>query len=826
MVRSSRFPGQNSARFTPHSRVRVWRRLLSALVAAAMVLGLGVLTAPPASAQTPCADLHVTGFAVSPSQPIAGQVATVTVKILNSGTCVAQGFVSQWRQEPFAPAGPSAPVVDLAAGETATLDLNYTFPNAGNFESTIVIDTHNDVEETNEANNLQILPITVLSATVDLSVTSVTLNPVKPVRGRMSTATIVVSNSGNNAAKAFTVSWQPAWFTSPIVRQVNSLAAGASTTLSFTYTYPADGTFDSSVTVDSGGTVAETNEFNNTKNFQVVVEPPLADLTVINVDITPNNPVPGEPVTAVMTVKNIGNTAATSFRAQWQPWFFAPVLSTEVDGLAAGATTTVTFDYTFQFAAVFDGTATVDPLWAVPELNEFNNSLAVKVPIYPNAIDLTINDMYLSDRQSNATQGESATMNIVVANQGNTTSGPFLVDWNPDALYVISPSNQTLSKQVDDLGPGKTTIVSFRFSYPKAGTFSTLATVDSFNRVLETNEANNQKVVPVTVGPANIDLVVTSLTLTPAQPVRFSPTKAAITVKNSGTFPAGPFFVEWRLHAADKAFNPTAFVNGLNPGESQTVSLEGTYFDIGDITTTATVDVFNNVVEPGGGENNNVLSKGVTVVPPSATLEVSLDSMRSFADGDGGLAGTGEWNLILFAVLDPTATCSVLGQSIKGIACRTFGDDDVDDNSNVDLPDDRSITVKLTDFTPLVVATAVLEDDSPLGPQFLGFASALSPYPDFLTFGTQGFDGQQGDCNSAPKCFRANFKVVVQGTVPAALAKAKAKTSGDGPKITPAQQKVLTKFKTVLTQKSTQQKSGQKKAETSTKSGADTNVTR
>lgn len=781
-----------------------WRRLVAAVSSVALALGLGVLTATPAAAQTPCADLHVVAFTVAPGEPIEGQVATLTVKIRNSGTCVAQGFVTQWRQEPFGPAGPSAPVVDLAAGATVTLDLDYTFPRAGNFESTIVADSHNDVEETNEANNLQILPVTVLPATVDLSVTSVTLSPVHPVRGRTSTATVVVTNSGNSAAKAFTVSWQPAWFTSPIVRQANSLAAGASTTLTFTYTYPVDGTFDSSVTVDSGNTVAETNEFNNTKNFTVVVDPPLADLTVLNVDITPNNPVPGQVVTAKLTIKNIGNTDATSFRAQWQPWFLAPALSTEVPGLAAGATTTVSFDYTFPFAAVFEGTATVDPLFAVPELNEFNNSLAVRVPVAPNTIDLTITDMYV-DREGKPTQGEPTTMAIVVTNKGNTASGPFAVDWNPDALYVISPSNQTMTKQVNDLGPGQSTTVRFTYSYPKAGNFSTLATADSLNRVLETNEANNQRLLPLTVGPGNIDLRVTGFTLSPAQPVRFSPTKATITVQNTGTFPAGPSFVEWRLHAADKAFNPTAFVNGLNPGESQTVTLEGTYFDVGNVTTTATADVFNSVVEPNGGENNNTVSKQITVVPPSAVLEVSLDSMRSFADGDSGIfKGTGEWNPIVFAVLDPNASCTLFGQTVKGVACRTFADDDVDDNSTVNLPANRSITVKLTDFTPLVMATAVIEDDSPLPPQFLGFAAAFSPNPDFLTFGTQSVDGQQGDCDSAPRCFRASFKVRVVSKVPAAMAAAARATAagspaaGDGPRITKAQRTVLAKFKAVL----------------------------
>ena len=49
----------------------------------------------------------------------------------------------------------------------------------------------------------------------------------------------------------------------------------------------------------------------------------------------------------------------------------------------------------------------------------------------------------------------------------------------------------------------------------------------------------------------------------------------------------------------------------------------------------------------------------------AADVKVSL-SLRSYADGDTGLAGDGEWDDIVFAVLDPTGTCHVFGQSIMG----------------------------------------------------------------------------------------------------------------------------------------------------------------
>ena len=48
--------------------------------------------------------------------------------------------------------------------------LPYTFLKAGNFESIAQVDTKNVVPETNEANNIQILPVTVLAAGIDLSI--------------------------------------------------------------------------------------------------------------------------------------------------------------------------------------------------------------------------------------------------------------------------------------------------------------------------------------------------------------------------------------------------------------------------------------------------------------------------------------------------------------------------------------------------------------------------------------------------------------------------------------------------------------------------------
>ncbi|WP_204032353.1 CARDB domain-containing protein [Micromonospora qiuiae] len=783
------------------------RRLLGA--ATAVLLGLGLaLTGPQAAqAQEPCADLSITGFSVTPSQPVQGQPATFTVTVRNTGTCAAPGFVVQWRQNPLAPSGPSTPVASLAANTSTALTFAFTFPTAGNFETVAVVDSANSVAETNEANNLALLPVTVVAATVDLVVTSLNTVPARPVSGRVATGQITITNNGNTAAGAFLVSWRPWPLAATLTQQVSGLAAGQSRVISIDFTFPVAGAWPSTVTVDSANAVRESNEGNNTLTRTLNVDLPRADLVVSAVVLTPSAPVVGQSTTASITVTNTGNTAATEFRVQWRPRLLAPPVSIRVAGLAAGAATTVQLAYTYPFAGTFPGTVTVDPDRQVTELNETNNTFQLQVVVAPNTVDLMIEDVTINP--SSPTQAAPATVSIRIRNTGNTAAGPFLVEWNPDALFVSTPSLSTVSQQVNGLGAGATTTITFTFAYPRAGNFNTVARVDAFNNVSETNEANNRFVRAVTVQPAPIDLVITSFTLDPASPVRGLATTARITVRNNGPIATGPFWVQWRLRQSDP-IGPTARIGGLNAGESQTVTLQGTYLQTGTVTTSAVVDVFNQVVEPGGGENNNTVTRSATVVPQRTTLRVTLASLRSFADGDEGLAGTGEWNPIIVGVLDPTATCTVLGQTVPDVRCFTFADNDVDDNSQVDLPANRSIVVTLEEAAPLAAVVTVLEDDSPLAPQFLGFASLLSFPPAYRTLGTQTIDGQQGDCATAPRCFQATLQVeVVSSNVPASALAAQAQDqrlnrgaaakAGSLPK---ADKKTLVEFRRVLDQKS------------------------
>lgn len=753
--------------------VRAIRLLFPVVIAV-----LSLISVAPASADaTPCADLSISNITVDPTQPIAGTPATISITVHNGGTCAAPGFVVQWRQDLFALTGPSKSVASLDAGKDSTVVVSsdFTYPSPGNYLSVAQVDTGNAVSETNELNNLEIKSITVVPATRNLTITNFDISPDPVVRGRTATASITVKNTGNSPTGPFRVEWSPFVFSTPLSRQVDGLGPGESQVVTLDYTYPFDGTVFTTATVDTTGMVAETNEFDNQASKSLVVEPPLPDLEVTGVNVSPS-PVAGSVTTVTVQVTNTGNDPAGSFVVKWQPWVFATPLTEQVNGLAVGASAPVTFHFTFPFAATFDGTITVDSTGVIQEVSENNNTKATSIAVAGASVDLTITDMHLecggTPCTGNPVQGQPVTAVITVKNLGNAPTGSFVTEWNPDTTGLIPAGPHTVSQETGPLGPGESRDIRLLYTFPLAGNFRTLAHVDAFDAVHESNETNNLKILNVTVDPAPIDLVIDSFDV-PANPVRGVPTTASITVRNAGPIATGSFFVQWKPRPGE-LFPPLAYVNGLNPGESRTVQLQATYPDLGPVTTTATVDVFNQVLEPGpGAEDNNTSTKSVTVVPQQTTLDVTVTKVHVINDGDNSVlqGDSAEWEQLL-AVYSPTpgSNCSVsdYGQSISldGVKCTGIWEQD-GVNSGDNLMPNKTVRVTLEDATPLALAyLAVDRDNSVIGPDFpdpRGLAYLVSFRPDYLTLGTQTLKGQ-GCADNNGYCFDVYIQVTVVST--------------------------------------------------------------
>jgi len=292
------------------------------LIAVALIGQSG--DASPALAMSPCADLAVTSFVISPSEPIVGQNAAINVTVKNQGSCsTVVGFVVQWKSAVIAPTGPSTFVPALAAGASTTVSFEYTFPMVGNFTTVVNLDTDNTVDESNENNNLAIKSVSVQPDLPDLVITGMSINPAQPVEGLNAGIHVTVKNQGSEPAGPFVVQWKSALsaLTGPNT-QVPGLAASASTTVNFEYAFPNDGNFTTAATVDTGFDVTESNEDNNLEIFPVTVQKATIDLIVTHFQI---DPAPGVPVSepplpvqgrlsrATITVHNQGNFPAGDF---------------------------------------------------------------------------------------------------------------------------------------------------------------------------------------------------------------------------------------------------------------------------------------------------------------------------------------------------------------------------------------------------------------------------------------------------------------------------------------------------------------------------------
>jgi subtilase family serine protease len=133
--------------------------------------------------------------------------------------------------------------------------------------------------------------------------------------------------------------------------------------------------------------------------------------------------------------------------------------------------------------------------------------------------------------------------------------------------------------------------------------------------VPETNEANNQLIVPVTVAPGHVNLVIVanSFSVSPSSIKRFSSATATVTVKNAGTFPVGSFAVQWFPTQSGSPQSKTVS-GGLSPGQTMTLTYKATYFQAaGPYTSKIVIDPTNQV--PETNESDNTATTPVNITP-------------------------------------------------------------------------------------------------------------------------------------------------------------------------------------------------------------------
>jgi RHS repeat-associated protein len=421
----------------------------------------------------------------------------------------------------------------------------------------------------------------------DLVVTAISVSPANLAIGQQATFSATVKNQGTAATPAgviigvsFTidgtqVSWSDTDTQSLLPGQsvtvaANSGPSGVSTWLS------TAGNHTLQAWVDDVNRITESDETNNKFSIPLNIG---VDLVVTGISVSPAGVAPSQPATFSATVKNQGTVATPAgviigigFAVDGTTVSWSDL---DTQSLAPGQSVTLTANSGPSGIPTWTATggnhtlrAWVDDVNRIAETDETNNQLTIPLNI---TSDLVVTSVTASP--SNVAPGQLVTFSATVKNQGSNATPPGViigVAFSVDGTKVTWSDSDTQS-----LAPGQSVTLTANSGPTGVSTWSATsgphtiqALVDDVNRIVESDETNNQLSVPLSIG---IDLTVTAVAPTTA-PVGSSIT-FSVTVKNVGTSATPPGVIIGVAFAIDGTTVTWSDRNtqSLQPGQSVSV---------------------------------------------------------------------------------------------------------------------------------------------------------------------------------------------------------------------------------------------------------------
>lgn len=349
----------------------------------------------------------------------------------------------------------------------------------------------------------------------DLLIESISWSPEQPNLGSLTGFTVTVKNQGDAVAGssrlAFFIDSSYADYAA-----ISPINPGNTATVTFTWRATA-GEHIVKAIIDNEKVVPETDENNNEKLYAFSVL--AADLIVDAITWTPEKPSFGYSITFMLTVKNAGNKAAG---VCWVDFLIDGTSRGMREGqpLNPGASFTLNYTWIAQ-PGQHILQATADTYGQVTESNEVNNDTTKIYCTTPP--DLIVESITYSP--ATRTETSNVTMSAIVKNQGE---GAAIGSWLD---FYIDDKYQT-SVYIKALEPGQKDSGNFTWAPgPEAHIFK--AVIDGKDVIFESNESNNSRSValPALGLP---DLLIQSLTWSPATPLVNSRMTFNVTVKNNG----------------------------------------------------------------------------------------------------------------------------------------------------------------------------------------------------------------------------------------------------------------------------------------------------
>ncbi|MBZ4417854.1 CARDB domain-containing protein [Myxococcus sp. RHSTA-1-4] len=355
---------------------------------------------------TPSIDVGVANLTVTPSQTQQGQDVSLSFRVVNAGTVDAPGTTVRLTIESSGGATlatlPSQSVT-VPAGGSVQRDVTWRANLAGSLVAKVqVLSGQPAPADGNPANDIATAAFTVDASTLanlDIPAGGLSLSPLRPLQQVEATATVVVRNGGASAAGPFFVDF----FEGPTGgtdsrfarREVTSVAAGESVTVSAPFTVAEAAQAAVRVELDADLQVQEIDEMDNRAvvSFQPV---PLAELVVGSADIQPEPVYPrsGMDVPVTVSVLNSGGQDAAGAVVELylgEPGSGGALLGSQPLALVpAGERAEATFTWsTTGLTGEQRLVAVVNPSQAVSEGRYDNNRAERRVRVQDSALALS-----------------------------------------------------------------------------------------------------------------------------------------------------------------------------------------------------------------------------------------------------------------------------------------------------------------------------------------------------------------------------------------------------------------------------------------------------
>jgi PGF-pre-PGF domain-containing protein len=546
-------------------------------------------------------DLVIEALTAEPANPEPGDTVTITATVRNRGTEKSEEtdlayYIGGTRTgERIIPG--------IEPGSSSLISFAWTPDTVGAVDIRAQADAGDKVAESDEGNNEKTVSIEVAKQTSpDLLIEDLKAEPANPEPGETVSITATVRNRGTEKSEETDLAYYIGG-TRTGERIIPGIEPGSSSQISFAWTPATGGTVNILAQADAGNHVIESDEENNEKTVSIEVgEQTFPDLVIEGLTAEPTNPEPGDTVTITAVVKNQG----TGKSGETDLVYYIAESETEertIPELEPESSSSVSFAWTPNTEGTVDIRVHADSGGHVSESDEGNNEKTISIEVTTQkSPDLLVED--LSWEPSDPETGTPLNFTLKVKNQGLAVSPE-----STARCYINGTPMGDIS--IPLLFAGSDTSAEFSLTPDKEGVMEVKVLVDFENKVLESDETNNEITKEVSVKKAPIeypDLLIDSLSWTPVKPKPAESVAFTVTVKNTGTAVSEGTVLEYEIGGTTGG-NLT--VPALSAGETSEGTFSWVAGDEGEVEIRAIVDSGNTV--PESSETNNEITKTVTV---------------------------------------------------------------------------------------------------------------------------------------------------------------------------------------------------------------------